>query len=324
MNIEEPQMETPILTVGLTRSFGTKQVLAGLDLEVGPGEIFGLLGPNGAGKTTTVRILATLLRPTSGHARIAGFDVATEARSVRRVIGAALQETGLDPLMTGAELMALQAALHRMPSRAAAARSAELLAAFGLDAVAGQRVSTYSGGMRRRLDLALSVLHEPPVLFLDEPTAGVDPTSRMAVWDQVRYLSERGIAILLTTHYLDEADRLCQRAAFLSHGRVVRQGPLSDLKAEVDVPKLVITVDAAARERARVVLAAFGGERAAPQDSIAIGLDGGQVMLPQVIRALDDEDLVVQAVRLESPTIDDLFAAVAGRQLEGAAEGEAT
>jgi ABC-2 type transport system ATP-binding protein len=316
-------METPILTAGLTRSFGTKQVLADLDLEVGPGEIFGLLGPNGAGKTTTVRILTTLLRPTSGHARIAGFDVATEASSVRRVIGAALQETGLDPLMTGAELMALQAALHRMPARAAAARSAELLAAFGLDAVAGQRVSTYSGGMRRRLDLALSVLHEPPVLFLDEPTAGVDPASRMAVWDQVRYLSKQGIAILLTTHYLDEADRLCQRAAFLNHGRVVRQGPLSDLKAEVDVPKLVITVDAPARERARVVLAAFGGERPAPQDAIAIGLDGGQVMLPQVIRALDDEAVIVQGVRLESPTIDDLFAAVAGRQLEGAAEGEA-
>ena len=316
-------METPILAAGLTRSFGGRKVLAALDLEVGPGEIFGLLGPNGAGKTTTVRILTTLLRPTSGIARIAGFDVATAANSVRRVIGAALQETGLDPLMTGAELMALQAALHRMPARPAAARSAELLAAFGLDAVAGQRVSTYSGGMRRRLDLALSVLHEPPVLFLDEPTSGVDPASRVAVWDQVRYLSSQGIAILLTTHYLDEADRLCQRAAFLSHGRVVRQGTLSDLKAEVDVPKLVIIVDEPARERARAVLAAFGSERPAPQDTIAIGLDGGQVMLPRVIRALGDEDVAIQAVRLESPTIDDLFAAVAGWQMEGATEGEA-
>jgi ABC-2 type transport system ATP-binding protein len=323
MNGEEPRMETPILAAGLTRSFGTRQVLAGLDLEVGQGEIFGLLGPNGAGKTTTVRILATLLRPTSGTARIAGFDVVTEANSVRRAIGAALQETGLDPLMTGAELMALQAALHRMPARAAAARSAELLASFGLDAVAGQRVSTYSGGMRRRLDLALSVLHEPPVLFLDEPTAGVDPSSRMAIWDQVRYLSKQGIAILLTTHYLDEADRLCQRAAFLNDGRVVRQGALSDLKAEVDVPRLVITVDEPTRERARAVLAAFGTERPAPQDAIAIGLDGGQTMLTRVIRALDDENVVIGTVRLDSPTIDDLFAAVAGRQLEGTADWDA-
>ena len=178
-------MTLPIVARGLTRTFPTKTgvrtAVAGIDLEVGEGEIFGLLGPNGAGKTTTVRMLTTLLKPTSGTAAVAGLDVVRQAAEVRRAIGAALQETAIDPLMTGAEMMILQGTLHGLSRRAVRARTGDLLGRFGLDAVAGDRVSSYSGGMRRRLDLALSVIHEPAVLFLDEPTTGIDPTSLLAV-----------------------------------------------------------------------------------------------------------------------------------------------
>jgi ABC-2 type transport system ATP-binding protein len=301
----------------LTRTFGDRTAVAGLDLEVGAGEIFGLLGPNGAGKSTTVRMLTTLLRPTSGAAWIAGFDVVRERTAVRRVSGAALQETSVDPLMTGAELMRLQAALYALPRAVARRRVPELLDRFGLGAVAGRRVQTYSGGMRRRLDLALALIHEPQVLFLDEPTTGIDPISRMAVWDEIRALSrENGTTVLLTTQYLEEADRLCRRVAIIDGGAIVRHGPVADLKAEVDTPTLRVSVPDDDRETAARILAGFGPPRA--DGGLAIGLTGGPAATAAVVRALDEKGITLEHLQLDAPSLDDVLADATGRRLEGA------
>jgi ABC-2 type transport system ATP-binding protein len=309
----------PIVARGLTRTFGNKTAVAGIDLEVAVGEIFGLLGPNGAGKTTTVRMLTTLLRPSAGTATIAGLDTVRQAAAVRKVIGAALQEAAVDPLMTGAELMALQATLHGLARKAAKARTADLLGRFGLDAVAGERVATYSGGMRRRLDLALSLIHQPQVLFLDEPTTGIDPTSRLAIWDEIRALCAQGTTVLLTTQYLEEADRLCRRVAIVDGGIVVRTGPVEELKDSIDVPTLFIGVAADSVAKAEPILAGFGEPRPAGEGTLAIGLPGGSARTADVIRALDDAGIVVERMQLKPPSLDDVFAAVTGHRLEGAA-----
>ena len=232
-----------IETVGLQREFGGGlKAVQGIDLAVAPGEVYGFLGPNGAGKTTTVRMLVTLLRPTGGHATIAGFDVATQPGEVRRRIGVALQEAALDLLMTGRELMELQATLHGIPRRTVAPRAAELIERVGLSQAAERRVGTYSGGMRRRLDLAMALIHEPEVLFLDEPTTGLDPTSRTTLWDEVRRLRDEGTTVFLTTQYLEEADQLADRVGIIDHGRLVAEGTPAALKAEVGSPHLDITL----------------------------------------------------------------------------------
>ncbi|OWY61451.1 daunorubicin ABC transporter ATP-binding protein, partial [cyanobacterium TDX16] len=215
-------MSVPIEAHGLVRRFGDVVAVDGVDLEVAEGEVFGFLGPNGAGKSTTVRMLTTLLALTDGRARVAGYDVVTEAPSVRRAIGVALQDAAIDPLMTGRELLRLQAVLHGIPKAQGEERGAELLERVGLTAAGDRRVGTYSGGMRRRLDLALSLVHEPQVLFLDEPTTGLDPTSRIALWEEVRSLNqERGTTVLLTTQYLEEADQLAGRIAIIDGGKIV-------------------------------------------------------------------------------------------------------
>jgi ABC-2 type transport system ATP-binding protein len=310
----------PVLAEGLVRDFGELRAVDGIDLEVEAGEIFGFLGPNGAGKSTTVRMLVTLLRPTAGIARVAGFDVVREATAVRRSIGVALQDAAIDPLMTGNELLHLQAILHGLGSKRAKERSGELLARVGLTGAADRRVGTYSGGMRRRLDLALALIHRPTVLFLDEPTTGLDPTSRQAVWEEVRALNDEGTTVFLTTQYLEEADHLAGRIAIIDGGRIVREGDPETLKDQVGDPTLRVEVaDSLMCDTAEAVLATFGEPRPARSGRLAIGLRGGAGNLAAVVRALDDQGVAVGHVELDSPSLDDVFADATGRRLEGAA-----
>src|SRR5688500_2876251 len=236
-------MSAAIEVTGLERSFGGDvHAVAGIDLEVAAGEIYAFLGPNGAGKTTTVRMLTTLLRPTGGSARVAGHDVVSDASDVRRAIGVALQEAALDPLMTGRELMRLQATLHGLRGKEGRDRAEALLARVGLVGAADRRVGTYSGGMRRRLDLGMALVHEPRVLFLDEPTTGLDPVSRQAIWNEVRRLNDEGTTVFLTTQYLEEADQLADRVGIIDEGRMAAEGTPGALKAQIGRPHLELTL----------------------------------------------------------------------------------
>ena len=308
----------PIQAEGLVRTFGEVVAVNGVDLQVNAGEIFGFLGPNGAGKSTVVRMLCTLLRPTSGSARVAGFDVATEAAQVRRVIGVALQDAAIDPIMTGRELLDLQAVLHGIARADAHRKADELLERVGLSAAAERRVGTYSGGMRRRLDLALALIHEPEVLFLDEPTTGLDPTSRVALWEEVRRLNtDLGTTVLLTTQYLEEADQLADRIAIIDRGKIVTSGRPADLKAAVGTPTLGIEVAPGSVDAAKVVLANFGEERQVAK-GLGIGLAAGAAGMADVIRALDVAGLTLEHLELTPPSLDDVFAAATGQRLEGA------
>ena len=300
------------------RRFGDIVAVDGVDLVVEQGEIFGFLGPNGAGKSTLVRMLTTLLRPTAGTARVAGYDVVAEAGAVRRSIGVALQDAAIDPLMTGRELVRLQAVLHGISRSEADLRGDVLLERVGLTAAADRRVGTYSGGMRRRLDLALSLVHEPTVLFLDEPTTGLDPTSRLALWDEVRRLNGEGTTVFLTTQYLEEADALAGRIAIIDGGRIVREGDPKALKEAVGAHTLVVEVPADQEAKATDVLRTFGDDRAAKAGSVAIGLTGGPAALSGALRALQDAGVTVEHVELDAPSLDDVFADATGRRLEGA------
>jgi ABC-2 type transport system ATP-binding protein len=312
-------VRAPIEATGLVRHFGDIVAVDGVDLAVAEGEIFGFLGPNGAGKSTTVRMLTTLLTPTAGTARVAGFDVVREAGKVRRAIGVALQDAAIDPLMTGRELLRLQSVLHGIPRRQAEERATALLERVGLTAAADRRVGTYSGGMRRRLDLALSLVHEPAVLFLDEPTTGLDPMSRIALWEEVRSLNrERGTTVLLTTQYLEEADRLAGRIAIIDQGRIVREGEAEALKAAVGAPTLRVDVAAGDEDEARRALAGLGEVRPDHEGSICIGLPGGTAQMAEVVRVLDQAGVGVEHLDLHRPSLDDVFADATGRRLEGA------
>jgi ABC-2 type transport system ATP-binding protein len=314
----------PIEAEGLVRRFGDLVAVDGVDLVVEQGEIFGFLGPNGAGKSTLVRMLTTLLRPSAGTARVAGHDVVSDAGAVRRSIGVALQDAAIDPLMTGRELVRLQAVLHGISRSEADRRGDVLLERVGLTGARDRRVGTYSGGMRRRLDLALSLIHEPTVLFLDEPTTGLDPTSRVALWDEVRRLNREGTTVFLTTQYLEEADELAGRIAIIDGGRIVREGDPEVLKEAVGAHTLEVTVGEGQRETAAGVLSTFGEERAAKGTAIAIGLTGGPGGLSGALRALDDAGLTVEHVELDAPSLDDVFADATGRRLEGAEADDAS
>ncbi|MDQ3849930.1 MAG: ATP-binding cassette domain-containing protein [Actinomycetota bacterium] len=312
-----------IEVIGLEREFrGGLRAVDGIDLEVAPGEVYGFLGPNGAGKTTTVRMLVTLLRPTGGQASVAGFDVADEPAQVRRRIGVALQEAALDPLMTGRELIELQATLHGIAPRSVRGRGADLIGRVGLSQAADRRVGTYSGGMRRRLDLAMALIHEPKVLFLDEPTTGLDPTSRLTLWDEVRRLRDEGTTVFLTTQYLEEADQLCDRLGIIAAGRIVAAGTPDALKAEVGRPHLdLVLADGADLGRAREVVADFGDHRPAGEGShLSVTLPGGASEIAPVLRALDDAGFAVAELELKQPTLDDVFLAKTGEHLEGGDE----
>ena len=304
----------------LVRRFGDIEAVAGIDLDISPGEIFGFLGPNGAGKSTTVRMLTTLLRPTSGRALVAGYDVVRDADAVRRSIGVALQDAAIDPLMTGRELLRLQSTLHGMPKKEAVERSERLLATVGMTAAADRRVGTYSGGMQRRLDLALALLHDPRVLFLDEPTTGLDPNSRVAIWDEVRKLNrEFGTTVFLTTQYMEEADRLAGRIAIIDDGRIVAEGTPRELKARVGDPTLTITLrDRADKVQAEAVLLPFGEPAPEHDGAIGVRLRGGAANVASVVRALDEARIEVEALELHLPSLDDVFQIATGRRLEGA------
>jgi len=307
-----------IETSGLVRSFGDVEAVAGVDLDVAEGEIYAFLGPNGAGKTTMVRMLVTLLRPTDGTARVAGHDVVEHPDDVRRAIGVALQEAALDPLMTGRELMRLQSTLHRIPRAEGRERADSLLERVGLVEAADRRVGTYSGGMRRRLDLGMALVHEPRVLFLDEPTTGLDPTSRQAIWDEVRKLNDDGTTVFLTTQYLEEADRLADRVGIIDAGRMAAEDTPSALKAEAGKPHLDVSLAEGDKREAEAILARFGAVPAARDGVVSVELEHGAAQVAQVVRALDEAGLAVGSLDLVEPTLDDVFATKTGHRLEGA------
>ena len=308
---------SPILAENLTRHFGEVRAVDGIDMQVNAGEIFGFLGPNGAGKSTAVRMLTTLLRPTSGRAVVAGFDVATHPDDVRRRIGVALQDAAIDPLMTGTELLHLQAVLYGIPASQTKSRAAELLERVGLTAASDRRVGTYSGGMRRRLDLALSLIHQPTVLFLDEPTTGLDPMSRLTLWEEVRRLNREGTTVLLTTQYLEEADQLADRIAIIDKGKIVREGKPQDLKAEVGFPTLIVNVKKDQQDAARSVLLQFGELRPTAEGTLGVGLRDGAQVVTDVVRRLDEAHVHLIHLEINEPSLDDVFADATGHRLEG-------
>ena len=312
-----------IEVAGLVRVFGDEiRAVDGVDLSVAPGEIYGFLGPNGAGKSTMVLMLVTLLPPTAGRATVAGFDVTKQGPEVRGQIGAALQESALDDFLTGNEHMDLQGGLHGLSKNERRTRGAELLERVGLSDAAGRKVGGYSGGMKRRLDLALALLHRPSVLFLDEPTTGLDPQSRSALWAEVERLSrEDGVTVFLTTQYLEEADVLADRVGIIDHGKLVAEGTPTALKAGIGQVSLEATpANPNDRERLAAVLSRFGEPAAASPKSVAVRLVSGAEQLAEVVRALDAEGIQVGDLQLHQPSLDDVFLQQTGRSLEGEEE----
>ena len=289
-----------------------------IDLAVSAGEIYGFLGPNGAGKSTTVHMLTTLLPPTSGSARVAGHDVVMEGPKVRAAIGAALQEAALDPLLTGREHLRLQASLQALPRAERNQRADELISRVGLTHAADRKVRGYSGGMKRRLDLAMALVHRPSVLFLDEPTTGLDIQSRTALWDEVARLArEDSVTVFLTTQYLEEADVLADRVGIIDHGHIVAEGTPAELKAQVGRPT-VEAIPADPEDAAQVadILARFG-DPCGSTKGVAVRLRTGETDLADVVRALDSAGIKVENLQLHQPSLDDVFLAKTGRSLEG-------
>jgi ABC-2 type transport system ATP-binding protein len=310
---------------GLVREFKKgPRAVDGIDLHVDPGEIYGFLGPNGAGKSTTVLMLTTLLPPTAGTARVGGYDVVHEGPKVRTVIGAALQEAALDPLLTGRDHLRLQSTLQGIPRAERKPRATELLERVGLSEAADRKVGGYSGGMKRRLDLALALVHRPRLLFLDEPTTGLDPQSRTALWDEVARLArEDGVTVFLTTQYLEEADVLADRVGIIDHGRIVAEGSPAALKAEIGRPTVEAEPAAGAdRSLVEAALARFGEPVGGTHKGVAVRLREGVTGLADVVRALDGDGVAVENLTLHAPSLDDVFLAKTGRSLEGAGEAE--
>jgi ABC-2 type transport system ATP-binding protein len=312
---------------GLVREFKKgPRAVDGIDLRVEPGDIYGFLGPNGAGKSTTVLMLTTLLPPTAGTARVGGYDVVREGPKVRSVIGAALQEAALDPMLTGRDHLRLQSTLQGISRAERKPRSQELLDRVGLSEAADRKVGGYSGGMKRRLDLALALVHRPRILFLDEPTTGLDIQSRTALWDEVARLAhEDGVTVFLTTQYLEEADVLADRVGIIDHGHIVAEGTPTDLKAEIGRPTVEITpADPEQRDRVADILRRFGELVQVSPGSVAVRCAHGDLDLAEIVRALDVEGLPVANLQLHAPSLDDVFLEKTGRTREGAAaEAEA-
>jgi ABC-2 type transport system ATP-binding protein len=313
-------MTDVIETRDLRRTFGRrgKEVVAvdGIDLRVREGEIFGFLGPNGAGKTTTLRMLATLLPSTGGDAHVAGCDLRSEPHLVRERIGYVSQQGGSDWSMTGRSELVFQCRLYGLSKVEASRRAAELLKALDLDSFADRVTKTYSGGQRRRLEIGLGIVHRPRLLFLDEPTAGLDPQTRARLWDEVRRLRDGGTTVFLTTHYLEEADALCDRLAIIDHGRIVAEGTPDELKHEIAGDVVTIGVQggpAAALELVRD--RPFVREAEAQGDLLRLYVDRGETAMPALLRLLDSAGLEVQTIALSRPSLDDIFLQKTGRSL---------
>jgi ABC-2 type transport system ATP-binding protein len=313
-----------IVVEGLERAFNDVLAVQGVDLVVEEGEIYGFLGPNGAGKTTTVRMLTTLLLPTGGHATVAGHDVIKEARAARGTIGVALQEAALDPLMTGRELIRLQATLQGIPTEEGRRRADDLLERVDLAGAADRRVGTYSGGMKRRLDLAAALVHEPRVLFLDEPTTGLDPVSRKTIWEEVRVLNDEGTTVFLTTQYLEEADQLADNVGIIDNGKIVAEGTPESLKAEIGNPHVQLQLAQGSVVEAETILGSLG-KLLPPKDGkkVLVEVENGAADIPRIVRALDEAGIAVESLELVHPTLDDVFVEKTGYHLEEESEENA-
>jgi ABC-2 type transport system ATP-binding protein len=313
-----------IVVDGLEKTYGKSvRALDGIRFSVREGEVYGLLGPNGAGKSTTVRILVTLTKPDGGTATVAGHDVVREAGRVRRAIGYVSQHQGVDPEATPRENLLLQGRVQGLGGGELERRVDELLERFTLSEKRDALARTMSGGQRRRLDVALGLVHRPQVLFLDEPTTGLDPTSRGALWREVRTLNYEGTTVFLTTQYLEEAEQLADRVGIIAAGRLVAEGTPEALKAHVGEPMLHVELaEAESADRVRAALSGLGTVEPAAADAptrVVLRTAAGKGAIAPVIRALDEHDVTVESVELETPTLDDVFAAVTGSQLEGAA-----
>jgi ABC-2 type transport system ATP-binding protein len=312
--------DAAITARSLRRTFkGGIEAVRDIDLTVAAGEVFGFLGPNGAGKTTTVRMLCTLLPPTAGSATVAGLDVAHRGAEVRRVIGVALQEIGLDPVQTGRELLELQCGLYGITGRAGRERTNELLDLVGLSDAADRRTKTYSGGMKRRLDLASALVHSPEVLFLDEPTTGLDPASRLTIWEEVRRINAGGTTVFLTTQYLEEADKLCDRVSIIDDGRIVAEGTPTQLKAQMGHDVVSLSLDGVDPSAIEASLAGLPGlERLVFEaDALVLYVADGASSIAEIVRLLDRDSIQVGAISISRPTLDDVFLRATGRRLEG-------
>jgi ABC-2 type transport system ATP-binding protein len=307
-----------VVTKGLVRRFGSLTAVDELDLEIRAGEIYGFLGPNGAGKSTLLRVLCTLLRPSAGHAVVAGHDVVDEPQEVRFRIGVALQEAALDDRQTGRELLSLQGRLYGLTTSEIRVRLDEVLDLVDIGDAIDRRIATYSGGMKRRLDLAAALVHNPEVLFLDEPTTGLDPTSRASVWSEVRRLnSELGMTIFLTTQYLEEADELADRVGIISRGRLVAEGPTDVLKRSVGQDIIVVETegdDSTALDTLRHMDVVDGVSQ--NNERITISTSDSSVALNSVVIALDKTHLRVKSLTLRTPTLDDVFAELTGSPID--------
>jgi ABC-2 type transport system ATP-binding protein len=310
-----------IETRGLRRSFKsgkrTVEAVAGVDLAVHQGEIFGFLGPNGAGKTTTLRMLSTLLPPSGGTARVAGCDLLTQSDRVRERIGYVGQAGGADREITGRRELVFQGRLYGLSTEAAKRRAAELIEKLELEVCADRKVGTYSGGQKRRLDIGLGLVHDPQLLFLDEPTTGLDPQSRARVWDEVQQMHERGITVFLTTHYLDEADALCDRIAIIDYGKIVAEGTPEELKRAVAGDVVTIGIASDKQQAALDLLRGqpFVREATAEDGFVRLYVDQGEVAMPAILRLLDGSSLQLRTMELHRPSLDDVFLRQTGRSL---------
>jgi ABC-2 type transport system ATP-binding protein len=302
----------------LRKRFGSTVALAGLDLYAPAGTILGVLGPNGAGKTTAVRILTTLALPDRGTARVAGYDVVRQRSEVQRRIGVAAQDATLDEVLTGRQNLIMIGRLSGLARRAARARAGELLARFDLEDAAGRMLGGYSGGMRRRLDLAAGLLTRPPVLFLDEPTTGLDPTSRLLMWEVMRELVADGTTVLLTTQYLDEADELADRIVVIDHGRAIAEGTAGELKVRIGGARLELTMSEPLSDPTAALEGLLAGPIQVSRDGrrLRAPVEGGAGLATAVVRRLDDVGVAVDDVEVRQPSLDDVFFALTGREAE--------